>query len=254
MQTLRVGEQQQQPQASWITRTIRGIAHAFVAFGAKMLLRRGATVRVEGLEHLPTSGPVLIAARHYHHLFDGCVFLSYTGRTPHIMVALDWIKRPWLRRVMESACALLRWPVVLRAERLVYKEKNRDAGERSAYSPREVRKYLLRGMKNATSLLQQGEYVVVFPEAYPTIDPEWNPKKDGTPFLPLRSGVVRLMELAERDGTTRVSLVPAGFSYVEDGKRWHIILRLGPPLFRADYPNEEQMMQTIEQHIQSLSR
>ena len=47
-----------------------------------------------GLEHnLPTDGPVLLVARHYHHLFDGVVLLASMPRPIHILVTLDWAKK-----------------------------------------------------------------------------------------------------------------------------------------------------------------
>ena len=36
----------------------------------------GVDLRVEGLEHLPASGPAIIAARHYHHFYDGAALLT----------------------------------------------------------------------------------------------------------------------------------------------------------------------------------
>ena len=45
-----------------------------------------------GLEHIPTDGPVLLIARHYHHLFDGVVLLLSVPRPIHILVTLDWVK------------------------------------------------------------------------------------------------------------------------------------------------------------------
>ena len=34
---------------------------------------------------------VVLAARHYHHLFDGTSLLSTIGRPLRVMVALDWV-------------------------------------------------------------------------------------------------------------------------------------------------------------------
>jgi hypothetical protein len=48
----------------------------FVVYTAcRRLAHTGTEFTVEGLEHVPASGPVLIVARHFHHLYDGCILL-----------------------------------------------------------------------------------------------------------------------------------------------------------------------------------
>jgi len=69
--------------------------------GSRAIAGRRLQLTVEGLEHVPTSGPALIAARHYHHLYDGCALIATLPRPVHILVALDWVDRPIVRRVME---------------------------------------------------------------------------------------------------------------------------------------------------------
>jgi 1-acyl-sn-glycerol-3-phosphate acyltransferase len=44
------------------------------------LAMRRADVRVEGLGHLPATGPAVIAARHFHHFYDGCALLAVVPR------------------------------------------------------------------------------------------------------------------------------------------------------------------------------
>ena len=70
------------------------------------------------LEHIPTDGPVLLIARHYHHLFDGVVLLLSVPRPIHILVTLDWVKNIYARRLMTLATTMARWPVVLRNDAL----------------------------------------------------------------------------------------------------------------------------------------
>ena len=48
--------------------------------GSWMIARPKVKLTVEGLEHVPGSGPVLIAARHFHHLYDGCVLMKAVPR------------------------------------------------------------------------------------------------------------------------------------------------------------------------------
>jgi uncharacterized membrane protein/1-acyl-sn-glycerol-3-phosphate acyltransferase len=216
--------------------------------GSRVIGKRNLQMSVEGLEHVPRSGPVIIVARHYHHLYDGVALMATVPRPVHILVALDWVQQRWLRRVMERACALARWPVVLRGERL---NQQNSAGH-SAYDASEARRYLRHAVENAIGLLRQGKALLIFPEAYPNIDPTYTPKHDTDAFLPFRPGFVKLAELAERDGHTRVALVPAGLTYTHQG-RWQVTLRFAPPLFPRDYADQQRLAQHIEACVHTLS-
>src|SRR5579875_52933 len=108
----------------------------FLRAGAQAIAVRRLDLHVEGLEHLPHKGPLLIASRHYHHLYDGCILLAVAPRPLHLLVALDWVTTRRDRGLMEWACRTARWPVVLRAERL-------QAGG-SAYDAADAGRYLRR--------------------------------------------------------------------------------------------------------------
>ena len=86
--------------------------------GARALAAGRVEMAVTGLEHIPTDGPVLLVARHYHHLFDGVVLLVSMPRPIHILVTLDWAKNSYARRLMTLATTMARWPVVLRSDAL----------------------------------------------------------------------------------------------------------------------------------------
>ena len=235
---------------------IKHMSRLTVHAASRAIVRRKVRVVVEGLEHVPATGPVLIAARHFHHLYDGGILLEAIPRKIHILVALDWVQKRWLRGLMEWACAMMDWPVMLRIERLgETSDENSGAGSkaiRSVYSRSEFKRYLRRAAMDSVRLLREGEALVVFPEAYPNIDPVFTPKNDSHDFLPFRPGFVRLAEMAERDGHTRVAIVPAGFTYVQNGQ-WHVTLRLGPALSRRDYVDSEQLVKAVEGQVRTLS-
>jgi uncharacterized membrane protein/1-acyl-sn-glycerol-3-phosphate acyltransferase len=218
--------------------------------GSKVFARRKVEMHVEGLKHIPRSGPVLIAARHFHWFYDGYVLLRTIPRRLHTIVALDWVQSRGLRLTIELACSLADWLVVLRRERFQEHEKD----ERWAYTPIEARQYLRQMTLGAIRLLRSGEILVMFPEGYPNIDPHPTPKPDLDAFLPFRPGFVKMAEMAEKDGLTQVAIVPVGLSYMrEQGKRWHTTVRFGPALFRSDFANSEQLLQAVEEHVQVLS-
>jgi putative membrane protein len=96
--------------------------------------------------------------------------------------------------------------------------------------------------------------LVVFPEAYPNIDPAFTPKADAE-FLPFRPGFVRLVELAERDGVTRVPIVPVGFTYEPlNGKRWQVVMRVGAPIWMNDTSDRARIVQLVEDQVRYLSK
>jgi len=228
---------------------IRRMSQLSIRISSRIIVKHNVTLEVEGQEHIPARGAVLIVARHFHYLYDGCALLSAIARQPHFLVALDWVQQGWLRRLMELACSLADWPIVLRSKQL-----NKDSiTRRSAYSPSEVASYLRNACTDTAQLLRHGEILVIFPEAYPTIDPVTTTKQGPNEFLPFQSGFARLVKLAERDGLTHVAIVPAGLTYSHNG-RWHITLRFGQALSRRDFSDTTQLVQAVEQRVRELSQ
>lgn len=213
--------------------------------GAGAIARR-LDLRVEGVEHVPPDGPVLIAARHYHHLYDGCAIVTAVRRPVHILVALDWAQSPAVRRVMETACRAAGWPVVVRPERV-----GRDA-DVAEHWRREQRRYLRRGVREAVDVLRGGEVLVVFPEGYPTIDIRESPKEGADAFLPFQAGFARLAEMAERDGRTRVPIVPLGLAYDGHDHRT-VTMRFGSPVYLDTAGGSEQAVALVERQVRALS-
>ena len=220
--------------------------------GSWVIARRKVKLVVEGLEYVPRNGPVLIVARHFHHLYDGCVLMRAVPRRLHIFVALDWVKKRWLRSFMERACTRVDWPIVLRAEQLNENAARHSETASRAYSLDEARSYLRHAMKDSIRLLRDGEVLVVFPEAYPDIDPGNTPRVENHASLPFRPGFARLVEMAEKDEHTRVAIVPVGLSYIQN-ERWHITLRFGPAFSRSDYTSSTHLVQDVEKRVRELS-
>lgn len=51
------------------------ITGQIIRLGARALAAGQIKITAVGLEPIPENGPVLLIARHYHHLFDGVVLL-----------------------------------------------------------------------------------------------------------------------------------------------------------------------------------
>ncbi len=200
------------------------------------LSTKTSSVRVEGLENIPASGPVMLVARHFHHLLDGAVLFRYVPRPIHIVVGLDWTENATQRAWMERACRAVQWPIVLRPATL---------GERAGYARSELLHYLRTGLRDASALLAAGRVVVTFPEGYPNVDPAFARKANDDAFLPFSPGYLKMIAWAERTPGVRVAVVPVGFHYTR-GKRWAVTARFGQARFDAD--NAE-----IEEAVHSLS-
>jgi len=202
---------------------------------------RRIDLRVEGLEHLPASGPAIIAARHFHHFYDGCVLVAVVPRTLKILVTLDWMNNATGLRLMRGACKIVNWPVVVRSD-----SEARHGGATAAG------RQLLLATRDCVDLLRAGQLVLVFPEGYPTIDPSFTPKTGDDAFLLFQPGFVRFAALAERDGITRVPIVPVGLEY-QRGNRWRVTVRFGLPVTRLPDVDIGDQVTAIEEEVRRLS-
>jgi 1-acyl-sn-glycerol-3-phosphate acyltransferase len=202
------------------------------------LRTQAASVTLEGRSHIPTHGPVMLVARHFHHLLDGAVLVTRTARPIHIVVGLDWAASAGQRRWLERMCQAAQYPVVLRRPTL----------ERSgSYRREELVRYTRAALRETTALLRAGRVVLVFPEGYPNVDPARPQKRVADEWLPFEAGFLKMIEIAEGDGKTQVALVPVGFSY-QPGRRWSITARIGSPVPRA-----QRGIAAIESAVRRLS-
>ncbi|GAC1310574.1 MAG: hypothetical protein NVS2B3_13160 [Vulcanimicrobiaceae bacterium] len=209
---------------------------------------RYMNLRVEGAEHLPRASAALIAARHYHHAFDGSALVHGLPRQPHLFVALDWTRSRFARRAMETACRLAEWPVAIRSESF-----GRDAGV-GAFERREAQRYVRRAISYGAELLARGEWLAVFPEGYPTVDPAGSRKSRDDEYLPFRAGLLAIVSQAQRAGAAPIPIVPAGLAYAPAGRRTDVTLRLGAPLYFAAGASRDAFLATLEDRVRALSR
>jgi 1-acyl-sn-glycerol-3-phosphate acyltransferase len=209
------------------------------------MARRNLDLRVEGAEHLPASGPALIASRHFHHLYDGCAYMATVPRPLHIIVGLDWIRNGAGKQVMTRLCRAANWPVVLRRD-----------GETPVDDIAAARA-LRQAFRDSIDVLRQGHVLLVFPEGYPNIDPGYTPKADETTFLPFQSGLVRIATLAASQGLV-VPIVPAGLAYeripgTSKRERWRVTLRFGAPMTVTSRAGEAAALRELEARVRALS-
>jgi putative membrane protein len=208
---------------------------------------RRIDLRVEGLEHLPATGPAVLAARHFHHFYDGSALIAVVPRPLRVLVTLDWLENPVGLRLMRGACQMTRWPIVVRSKSHVRRGGAAQAGVAAA-----ARRQLLTATRECVGLLRGGQVLLAFPEGYPNIDPRFTPKADDGAFLPFESGFLRFVALAEQDGITRVPIVPVGLEY-QRNDRWRVTVRFGHPVTRSPDVDPRAQVAAIEEQVRRLS-
>ncbi len=219
-----------------------------------MLARRRLTLEVAGLEHVPRDGPLLLAARHAHHLYDGVALMSVVPRTLRVMVALDWVRSLPMRWLMETATSMAGWPVVLRTDALTVGPDGDARNVGGAYRREEIQGYQLRATRRALDRLAAGGALVVFPEAYPNVDPGYTPKQALDDRLPFRRGCAALATMARDHRRITVPVVPVGLRYVQDGNRWRVFVRFGAPLvLGAERDAPALLTAALEARVAALS-
>jgi 1-acyl-sn-glycerol-3-phosphate acyltransferase len=219
---------------------------------ARALAAGRLQLAVKGLPHIPKHGPVLLVARHYHHLFDGVVLLVSMPRPIHILVTLDWAKNSYARHLMTLATRMARWPVVLRSDAL-RASVNRDRTSREKISTAAaIRRYQRSALSNSVALLAEGRVLVVFPEGYPNIDPHHTPKARPEEFLPFKAGFATIAAAAEKRLGARVPIVPSGFRYTKNN-RWTARLNIGEAVYLEDFVSRQLLVSYMEQRVAELS-
>ena len=215
------------------------IAWRSIRAASTRLVRTRLDLQIENVQRLPPNGPVIIAARHFHHLYDGAVMMSVVPRPLRILVGLDWVRNPAGKAMMERLCSVASWPVVM------------GRGDTRTGHDREKSRALRQAISDSMKTLRDGEALLVFPEGYPNIDPGYTPKEDESVFLPFQPGFLRLATIAASQGL-QVPIVPVGLSYTR-GERWQVVVRFGEPITLTHRSEERSVLQQVEAEVQRLS-
>ncbi|HEY8284994.1 MAG TPA: 1-acyl-sn-glycerol-3-phosphate acyltransferase [Chloroflexota bacterium] len=238
--------QRSSPHRAWPTRAAEYVSRCVLETICRLGARRLLRIETEGLSWVPRGGPVILACRHYHYLYDGLALMNTVPRRVSLMVALDWVKDPTTRKLMAAGCRVARFPVVMRGPRPGYPPNPLGLRAERAASPRP-------GARAALDLLRDGRLLVIFPEGYPTIDPIATVKTSLDEILPFRSGFVTLAAMARREGIPPVPIIPVGLRYRE-GKPWRLTIRFGAPLYLTPGTDRRELLTSVEARVRELSR
>jgi len=201
----------------------------------------------QGLENIPANGPAIIAARHYHHLFDGLAFFAAVERRFHIVVTLDWAQNRRTRFFMSSLNTLARWPMVLRAEAIEHFPR-----ESRLYNANDLRRYQLAALRQSVKLLKENRLLIIFPEGFPYVDPGFTPKTRADEFLPFKPGFAAIAESAERRMHRAIPIIPTGIRY-QTAATWLAHVSFGQPLYRRDFFSRQCFIDSVADSVKRLS-
>jgi 1-acyl-sn-glycerol-3-phosphate acyltransferase len=156
----------------------------------------------QGLLHVPSEGPVIVAANHISYFDPLCLgtFVDSAGRQARFLAKSELYEKRWLGFILRNAGQIP-----------VYRE-TRDAGQ---------------ALVHAVEAMREGAAVVIYPEGTTTRNPDFSQ-------MPAKSGVARLAAL------TGAPVVPVGiwgaqllFARGTIGpfrRGIRVVLRAGPPL------------------------
>jgi glycerol-3-phosphate O-acyltransferase / dihydroxyacetone phosphate acyltransferase len=179
-------------------RLFKALAH----FLASLFYRR---VEVIGLERVPLTGALIVAANHQQGLMDGVLLAATLPRR--------------LRPIAKAP--LFRYPIIGQLARLagaIPVHRRQDKGEGA------VDNEAMFGA--ARRALGQGDALLIFPEGVSQPEPA---------LMPLRTGAARLL-LGARDAGRRAVLLPVGLMFHEPGtfRVGTAVVLIGEPVPTAD--------------------
>ncbi len=179
---------------------------------------------VEGLELLPSEGPVLLCANHTNSLADVVVILAASPRPVHPLARSGLFNMLMLRPVLALLQAVP-----------VYRRQDSD-GDTSANVDSFARCY---------DMFARGEVLLIFPEGISHSDPRLHPIKTGAARMAL--GAKQAMGHAP-------VVVPVGLNFTQKGKFGSsVFIRFGEPVDLEPFPGgqDEDDVRRLTKEIQN---
>jgi glycerol-3-phosphate O-acyltransferase/dihydroxyacetone phosphate acyltransferase len=181
------------------------IVRSLARFLVNLFYRR---IEVVGAEHVPATGPLIVAANHHNSLVDAMLLLTVIPRPLQILANAPLFRHPLIGPFLRLIRAL---PV----------HRRQEAGDDPARNA--------ELFAATTAALRAGGAILIFPEG--RTQPE--------PLLqPVRTGTARMLIAAEGDapGDPRVTLLPVGLVFHQPGtfRTGRALVLIGPPIETAD--------------------
>ena len=198
----------------------RSFSPTFYSLGrwlTRQTLGRAYRLRVQGLEHLPLSGPAIICPKHQR--WEDIPMVGAALPLPlHYIAKAELFRYPFIRELLGA------WGGVP-----VDRERPRAT---------------LSSFKRLLPLLQQGAYIVLFPEGT-YVRGAVGPGKHRL--------IQMLLKLQHRDGLGLLPFIPVGVSYLPQTWGYRVEVSLGPALYAARPKQAPDLTSGLMQQIARLS-
>ncbi len=166
-----------------------------------------ADLVVQGREHLPETGPLLLVANHPNALVDALAVVVTVPRRVLLTAKATLFEQPLLA-------------ALLRAFGVVPLRRAQDAREATATTPTVARN--ADAFHAVTTALSEGRAILVFPEGI---------SHDAPALAPLKTGAARMALMAHVAGVRGLRLVATGLTYeAKERPRSRIVARFDEPL------------------------
>lgn len=156
---------------------------------------------VDGLEHIPRSGPVVLCANHPSALIDALILQSALPRMIHPLARSGLFRNPLIRPMLAVTRAV---PVYRRQDAEGNPVTNEDM------------------FRKCYELLDEGGVILIFPEGVSHNDPQ---------MRQLKTGAARLVLGAIEHGVKNLTVLPVGLNFSEIGRfRNSVFIKIEAPL------------------------
>ncbi len=169
------------------------------------------SIEVVGIEHVPSTGPVLLVANHWNALVDALVVACALNRRVRLTAKATLLENPLTR-------------VVVRAVGIIPLRRASDE-QRAGDAPIDQS----RNAQAFSAILEafaHDQVVLIFPEGRSHSEPELGR---------LRTGAARLAIMArDKRSLPALPIVPVGLTFENKGRpRSRVVVRIGAPLFAS---------------------
>jgi glycerol-3-phosphate O-acyltransferase / dihydroxyacetone phosphate acyltransferase len=179
-------------------------------------------IEVVGLEHVPSTGPVLFAGNHPNSLIDPILIITTCGRKVHFAAKDALFKGRIMRAVLNGLGAV---PIKRRDD---HDGKPRDTTPSAPAVDNDA------AFEAMFDVLRDGAAIGIFPEGL---------SHDESQLARLKTGAARLALGGAQRNKATITIIPCGLTFIHPKRfRSRVLVQFGPPVVvteaRANTPEE----------------
>jgi glycerol-3-phosphate O-acyltransferase/dihydroxyacetone phosphate acyltransferase len=173
-------------------------------------------VEIAGLEHVPTTGPVLFAGNHPNSLIDPILIITTCGRKVHFAAKDTLFEGRLMRAVLRGLGAV---PLARKVE---HDGKAGGLAPAATRDSTEMGKVNDAAFENMFTVLGEGGAIGIFPEGI---------SHDESQLTKLKTGAARLAIGGATKTNGPITIVPCGLTFIHPKRfRSRVLVQYGPPL------------------------